>query len=696
MIVVYIILMFRQLLNVYRFPIFHQTENSNCGIECLRMVLAFNKLPHSMESVSAHFSTDKFGTNFAAIQDAAEKLGLNCLSAKVSISDLWQIPLPSIAHWNQDHFVVLYKIEKDGYLIGDPAKSLVKISEKEFIEACCNDNNLQSVKANVMVFEKNQKFIEPIKPSKTSNKNIPFYKIISVLIGSSALLFIFWNLFLFPEHPLFWRQWILFFMSIFLLIGSINSLKIFNLEQNAQLGLDNVGEIQNSLHEEMVSEKVYQVLHEYFVKSYLFNHLQKFWINWIVFLAMFTMIGTISTFALCFSGVLILVYVFVLWYFFEMYENQIAQNIAGFSNIQAELTKVLKQNIEFGKVGKPSSDLLNFNTQTTYSPVNQTRREVILIAVMLILSFITMVWMYDNQLYNLKQLIWISVGITILLFCIENVLRFFWHLRKYNNNLIHRPTSEYLTNFSEPLVDQNFEFNKPNILIDKLNFVYPSGNFDFQLKDINASIQYGMKVAITGNEKCGKSTLIHVLANNSGNYSGKIMIGNVPITEIPKHVLAQNIGICTDSSDLLLGTLAWNITFESNISNKRRLQEVIDATFLNKYVLNMAQGLETFLDPSQIRLSDALRKRIVLARLLYQNKDILLIDMDDRFSDLIENLSLLESVIQYAKDKTIIFTTTQKEVIQIADKVLFLKDGQQVSYSDSAAFLTEPIDVYHH
>lgn len=649
-----------------------------------------------MESVSAHFSTDKFGTNFAAIKGAAEKLGLDCLAAKVSVSDLWQIPLPAIAHWNQDHFVVLYKIEKDGYLIGDPAKSLVKISEKEFIEACCNENNLQNVKANVMVFEKIQKYTSSEKPINKPKQGFPFFKIISVLIGSTALLFILWNLFLFPEHPQFLRQWILFFMSIFLLAGSICSLKIFNQAQNAKLSLSNVGEIQNSIQEDMVSEKVYQVLHEYFVKSYLFNHLQKFWINWIVFLAMFTMIGTISTFALCFTGVLILVYVFILWYFFELNENQNAQNIAGFSNIQAELTKVLKQNIEFGKVGKPNSDFLNFNTQTTYSPVNQTKREVVLIAVMLILSFVTLVWMYDNQLYNVKQLIWISVGITILLFCIENVLRYFWHQRKFNNNLIHRPSSDHLLDNSDILANQNFDFNKPNILIEKLNFAYPSGNFDFQLNDINASIQYGMKVAITGNEKSGKSTLIHVLTDNSENYTGKILIGNVPITEISKHVLAQNIGICTDSSDLLPGTLAWNITFESTISNNTRLQEVVDATFLNKYVLNMAQGLDTFLDPNQIRLSDAIRKRIVLARLLYQNKDILLIDMDDRFADLIENLSLLESVIQYAKDKTIIFTTTQKEVIQIADKVLFLKEGQQVSYNDSSVFLEETMDVYQH
>jgi ATP-binding cassette, subfamily B, bacterial len=77
----------------------------------------------------------KEGVNILGISDAAEKIGFRTQALQLSLNDLKSnIKLPCILHWSQNHFVVLYKIKKNAFYISDPGKSLLKYSEKEFVQ----------------------------------------------------------------------------------------------------------------------------------------------------------------------------------------------------------------------------------------------------------------------------------------------------------------------------------------------------------------------------------------------------------------------------------------------------------------------------------------------------------------------------------------------------------------------------------
>ena len=97
-----------------------------CGVACLAMICKYYKNAYSIETLSKLCSVSTEGVSLFAIKNAAEKLGFNSICCKTSIEQLVSISMPSILHWNQNHFVVLYKVKnKKKFYIADPGKGLV-------------------------------------------------------------------------------------------------------------------------------------------------------------------------------------------------------------------------------------------------------------------------------------------------------------------------------------------------------------------------------------------------------------------------------------------------------------------------------------------------------------------------------------------------------------------------------------------
>lgn len=114
-----------------------------CGIACLQMVCAYHGKKLSQSSLSAICHATKEGVSLLAINDAAVKIGFLTDSMIISEEGLSAASLPCILHWNQNHFVVLYKVEKKRiFHIADPGKDLTSYTKDEFLKhwanACTN------------------------------------------------------------------------------------------------------------------------------------------------------------------------------------------------------------------------------------------------------------------------------------------------------------------------------------------------------------------------------------------------------------------------------------------------------------------------------------------------------------------------------------------------------------------------------
>src|SRR2546427_3446810 len=115
-----------------------QTDQSDCGAAALATVALHYRRPIGLEQLRELAGTDRAGTNLLGLLRAAEKLGFSAKGVKGSYDALPQVPLPAIAHVRTEeglgHFVVLYRVKKDGVVVADPAQGIGKQSRKAFCQ----------------------------------------------------------------------------------------------------------------------------------------------------------------------------------------------------------------------------------------------------------------------------------------------------------------------------------------------------------------------------------------------------------------------------------------------------------------------------------------------------------------------------------------------------------------------------------
>lgn len=119
---------------------FKQLDYMDCGPTCLKMISAFYGKDYSLDFLRANSYITKNGVSMLGLSNAAEKIGLKTLVAKINYEQLTeQVPLPCILHWNQEHFVVLYDAKsksifrkEDKLVIGDPGHDLVYVDKTTF------------------------------------------------------------------------------------------------------------------------------------------------------------------------------------------------------------------------------------------------------------------------------------------------------------------------------------------------------------------------------------------------------------------------------------------------------------------------------------------------------------------------------------------------------------------------------------
>jgi ATP-binding cassette subfamily B protein len=122
-----------------KFPIVIQPDSMDCGPVCLKMISSFYDKEYPIDTLREFCNTVKDGVSLMGISKAAEKIGFKTIGGRLTVNKLTEkAPLPCILHWNQEHFVVLYKVKKKKkgiiFYIADPGKGLLQYKEKEFTE----------------------------------------------------------------------------------------------------------------------------------------------------------------------------------------------------------------------------------------------------------------------------------------------------------------------------------------------------------------------------------------------------------------------------------------------------------------------------------------------------------------------------------------------------------------------------------
>ena len=205
----------------------------------------------------------------------------------------------------------------------------------------------------------------------------------------------------------------------------------------------------------------------------------------------------------------------------------------------------------------------------------------------------------------------------------------------------------------------------------------------FELKDVNWNVRKGQFVGIVGQVGSGKTTLLHAIVGELIKLGGQISLKNAE----------QGVSMVTQEPWIQHGTIRDNILFGRPYS-AAKYRDVLEVCALNADLRLLNEGDQTHVGDNGVTLSGGQKARIALARAVYQDRDIYL--MDDVFAAVDPQVAkqLVEGLLNgYLKNKTRILCTHQPVLLQSADWVLNLQDGRIVDQGLPSEILFQDADV---
>lgn len=213
-----------------------------------------------------------------------------------------------------------------------------------------------------------------------------------------------------------------------------------------------------------------------------------------------------------------------------------------------------------------------------------------------------------------------------------------------------------------------------HIEIQNLSFKYPGTN-DLIFDDINLEIPKGKLIGIQGASGSGKSTLIDIILGLVQPTKGKVLVDGFEIT---KDILSwqKNLSYVPQNVFLTDDTLKRNIAFglkETEISTQKIYEAIKDAE-LDKFVDSMPNKLDTFVGERGARISGGQRQRIGLARALYHEPELLVLDETTSSLEKETEVKIMKTVSKLQNNKTIIIVSHDKELLSSCEIIYFINE----------------------
>ena len=213
----------------------------------------------------------------------------------------------------------------------------------------------------------------------------------------------------------------------------------------------------------------------------------------------------------------------------------------------------------------------------------------------------------------------------------------------------------------------------------KLNISFENVSFYYGKKSILSNISFkcdpGKLIAIVGASGAGKTTILNLIPRLIDPSTGNIFIGGIDTKMLGLKDLRNLISVVSQESSLFDNTIRSNIIMGSKLKSDSELNEVLTDSFVEEFLPNLPDGLDTHVGPRGANISGGQRQRILIARALFRDKPILILDEPTSSLD-----SKSEKVIESALDKlahgrTTIVVAHRISTIMNADKILVLKSG---------------------
>lgn len=692
-------------------PIF-QLDAMDCGPACLCMIALHYGKHHSLESLRKRSLLTRQGVSLFGLSEAAEAIGLRATAVRLSLEDILKAPVPCILHWNQNHFIVLYGVQKNKLLLADPAKGLVNLEQKDFCQSwiSAHTNGIESGIA--LLLEPSPAFYDM---SEEAQKPTSLRFLVSYIKPYSQLV----------------RQ-----LVVGLCAGSLLQLILPFLTQSiVDYGIN--GNNLSFIHLVLIAQLILILSSSgvEFIRGWILLHL-----------------GTRINVSLI-SDFLTKLMRLPMGYFDSKMTGDLMQRINDHNRIETFLT--------------------NSSLNTLFSLVNVVIFGIVLLcyswkifAVFFIGSLLYFCWVkafmnqrkkldfsyFEKQSVNQSKLIQLVTGMQeIKLHGCEKQKRWEWEriqaglfhvrikamaLRQYQDSgavLINQSKNILITAFAAGFVlkgdmtlgmmlsvqyiigqlnapvDQLINFMRSwqdaRLSLDRLSEIHGQKEEDVEsdhkagitqvlqairidrlgfsydgirsvLDDINLTIPEGRQTAIVGMSGSGKTTLIKLMLGYYAPSNGEIRVNTSSLCQYRMKDWRKLCGIVMQDGFIFSDSIAGNIAPGEEEIDLIRLQEAAQTANIHDYIISLPLSYNTKIGPEGINLSQGQKQRILIARAVYKNPKVLFLDEATNALDANNERCIMDNLQQFFKGRTVVVVAHRLSTVRRADQIVVIDKGK--------------------
>ncbi|MAN25769.1 peptidase domain-containing ABC transporter [Mesonia sp.] len=697
------------------FPFYLQYDQMDCGPTCIRIIAKYYKKSFSLKTLRDRCKANKEGVNLLGISKAAESIGFRTLGAKLSLNELEnEITLPCIVHWNQNHFVVVYKITKNRIYVSDPAQGILNYTKSEFLAfwTSANENGIE--KGITLIMEPSPTFF---KQEEEKSKNIGIGILYKYIINFKGLIFqLFLGLFLGSI-----LQLILPFLTKSIVDIGINNknLNFIYLILFAQLmlifGRTTVEMIRGWILLHVSTRINVSILTDFFIKimqlpmpyfdtkmtgdvmQRISDHerIEKFMTNssLVVLFSIFNLIAfsyVLAVFSIKILMVFIIgssLYIIYILLFLNKRRELDYKKFAIDSknqNITIQLIQGMQEiklnNCERRKRWEweyVQARLFKWNIQSLKLEQYQQAGALFLNEGKNIILVVLAAQGVINGNLTLGAMLAITYIIGQLNSPIEQLIYFFKNFQDAKISLdrlneIHEVEDEMPK-------EKSFLYNLPinkSIFISDISFAYVGEGSKNVLIDLSLSIPEGKITAIVGASGSGKTTLLKLLLKFYEPLKGNIKIGDSNLDYVATDYLRSKCGVVMQDGFIFSDTISNNIAVSEDEPDIDRLLEAVKVANISHFIESLPLGFNTKIGAEGNGVSQGQKQRILIARAVYKNPEYIFFDEATNALDANNEKVIMRNLNKFFKGRTVIVVAHRLSTVKNADQIVVLDNGR--------------------
>ena len=217
---------------------------------------------------------------------------------------------------------------------------------------------------------------------------------------------------------------------------------------------------------------------------------------------------------------------------------------------------------------------------------------------------------------------------------------------------------------------------KGDILVDDVSFSYDGS--EIVLDHVSIHIPQGETVAVVGPSGGGKSTLCQLIPRFYDVTGGRILVDGLDVRSVTQHSLRQNIGIVQQDVFLFAGTIMDNIRYGRPDATEEEVIEAAKRAEIYQDILDMPDGLQTYVGERGVMLSGGQKQRVSIARIFLKNPPILILDEATSALDSVTEARIQSAFDELAQGRTTLIIAHRLSTIRNAHRIIVVDDNHIV------------------